>query len=694
MIKTYQKLGWATFPCHGKVPATKRGFHEADITGEVFKKYKGENVGVASGDVSGVWILDIDIKKNAGGAESLAALVEKYGPLPITVESRTWSGGTHYYFKMPSCGMGNRTNVFKGIDVRGSGGYVIAPPSTIEGKPYEWINTPELTDVAEAPIWLINLLKEKVNPERQNDPTGKIIEGQRNQELTSKAGKLRSVGLSSHEIYVALQRLNLDYCDPPLPDKEVRTISESVGRYEYTNINAPLTDLWNSERFVERYGRDIRYCDTLGGWFTWTGRTWKQTNDNTLMRYAKDFVKELSRQADITANKSLKSHAIKSEAAGKLAGIVELAKSEHGVLLDSKDFDKNNNLLNCANGTLDLDSGKIIETKREDYISKEVELIYDTAASCPIWLSFLNDIFQANDELIDYVQRALGYSLSGYTTEQKFFLCVGNGRNGKSTLLKHIQYVLGNHYSTGTPAQTMLECDGNTLHAIAALKGMRLVVLSEFDEGKVLSSAQVKNLTGGEPVVARHLYHQQFTYVPTSKFWLSTNFKPRIRDMSLGIWRRLVILPFDYTIPLEKMDTNLDDKLKPEHPGILAWAVEGYRKWRKDGLPALERLKSVATYYQSDSDLIGQFLADCLDTEVDPAQAEVAVQDFIKFFQNWCTENGIKYYPSRSSILDYMDKKGYGRPIREDKGLIRGRLAWRGISIKRMEANYKTSIYE
>jgi putative DNA primase/helicase len=242
--------------------------------------------------------------------------------------------------------------------------------------------------------------------------------------------------------------------------------------------------------------------------------------------------------------------------------------------------------------------------------------------------------------------------------------------------------VLGSSYSTGTPAETMLEATGNTLHAIASIKAMRLVVLNEFDEGKTLSSAQVKTLTGGEPVVARHLYHEQFVYIPTYKFFMTTNHKPRIKDTSLGIWRRLVLLPFDFTVAQDKVDPNLDSKLAAEYEGILAWAVQGYRQWADVGLGALERLNKEALCYQGQSDLIGQFLEDSLDLGADPNESTTVVVDFIKSLGEWCRENGIRHAPGRGAVIDYISRKGYGYPERDNTAMVRGKMVWKGLKLK------------
>lgn len=685
MIKTYISIGWSIFPCNGKIPSTPNGFKDSVKNEEDFNllvaKYPGTNVGVATGSRSGVLVLDVDVKNCAGGYESLQELIKKHGPLPKTVEAMTWSGGRHYFFKYVD-GVRNRTGFMKGLDIRSEGGYVIAAPSSIEGKPYKWLVPPGSAEIAPPPEWLLKILGDKPQHSPLPQGDGLIATGNRNQELTRRAGKMRNAGMDSIDIYAALCKINATRCSPPLTDREVRTISESIGNYQAGGQNAAFTDLWNAERFTAKYGKNIRWCDRLGGWFMWDGVAWRPCDQNYLMRWAKEFVRGIGVEAEAAGDKKMKAHAARSESAGKLTAILELAKSEPSVAAGHEDFDRNNHLLNCSNGTLNLDTGEIREARREDYLTKSISVAYDPAAKCPTWLKFLEEVFQGDLDLIEYVRRAVGYCLSGHTTEQKFFMCVGNGRNGKSTFLKHLMNMMAPHYASGTPAATMLETDGNVMNAIAALKGMRLVVLNEFDEGKTMSAAQVKNLTGGEPVVARYLYHEQFVYTPTYKFWLTTNFKPRIKDTSLGIWRRLVIIPFDYTVPADKIDPHLDEKLAAEYPGILAWAAIGYRQWREHGLPQLDRLAKVASVYQSDSDMIGQFIEECHDEEVTEQFAETSVVDFIAAFREWANENGIRHIPGRNAIMDYMEKKGYGRPQKNNSASMRGRLSWKKIAIR------------
>ena len=683
MLNKYIALGFAVLPCRGKIPATAHGYKDATKDPEKIKSFTG-NIGIATGAVSNIFVLDVDVKKSAGGDKSLAALEEKHGKLPETLTAKTWSGGLHYYFKYPSGGVNCKAGFLPGLDIRGDGGYVVCPPSIVEDKnvapyrgKYEWLNDFQITD---APEWLLALIKDaKAAPK----PDNQIITQNRNSTLTTIAGKFRAAGMDAPGIYQALSALNNARCSPPLPDREVRTISESVGRYTPSQkIGEPLTDVWNSEQLAATHGHNVRWCDKLGGWHFWDGTCWRNDDETLLVRWSKDLVKSWHIKAATSDDNELKKHAVRCESAARLSAMVELLKSENDILTPLESFDKNIYLLNCKNGTLDLKTGEIAPARREDMITRRIETAYNPDAQCPTWLNFLDEIFLQDAELVEYVQKAIGYCLSGDIREQKFFLCWGNGRNGKSTFLKHIMYILAPGYASGTPAETMLESNNShSLRAIASLVGMRYVILNEFDEGKFLSAAQVKNLTGGEPVVGCHLYHAQFTYTPTYKFWMSTNFKPRIKDTSLGIWRRLVLLPFEYTVPAEKQDVGLDDKIAAEYEGILAWAVQGFQKWRKDGLSTPLKLKAVVDTYKADSDLIGQFLEEMADPEI--VEPVTTVTEFMKSFAFWAHENNIRFSPGRAAVIDYMEKHGYGKPAMATKRGIENRLAWNGIALRK-----------
>ena len=233
----YVEIGWLVFPCKGKIPLTSHGFKDATADIEQIKtwwtKYPDANIGVATGKKSGFFVLDIDVKNGAGGPESLAELEHEFEELPHTVESITQSGGRHVFFRYPEKGVGSKTGFRPGIDIKSDGGYVIAPPSVIEGRSYEWevSHHPDETMMADAPDWLLNLLEGPSIGAAPPSDGGDIPSGQRNATLARLAGAMRRVGMSKDEIFAALEQTNQDRCKPPLSIREVGRIAESISRY-------------------------------------------------------------------------------------------------------------------------------------------------------------------------------------------------------------------------------------------------------------------------------------------------------------------------------------------------------------------------------------------------------------------------------------------------------------------------------
>ncbi len=255
---TYASRGWTVFPCKGKVPLTTHGYKnaakDADAVRQMFAEHRNANIGMATGKISGIFVLDIDVKNGAGGIESLAGLEREFGELPHTVESITWSGGRHIFFRCPEKGVGCKTGVRPGMDVKGDGGYVILPPSVIEGRSYEWEveHHPDETMMAEVPEWLLNLLDgSSAGAASKADglsacghaQAGNVIpSGQRNATLARLAGAMRRVGMSRDEIFASLTLANKDRCRPPLPAREVGRIADSIARYEPDNVAVAVVE--------------------------------------------------------------------------------------------------------------------------------------------------------------------------------------------------------------------------------------------------------------------------------------------------------------------------------------------------------------------------------------------------------------------------------------------------------------------
>ena len=413
-----------------------------------------------------------------------------------------------------------------------------------------------------------------------------------------------------------------------------------------------LTDSGNAEAMARLYGDRLRFAhlppktrDMVGFWLVWSGHRWSPNATGDVDRLALATVRARQDAARLIPTEDGPSKeakwALMSESASKRRDLVALARAERPIAVRFEDFDRDPWLLGTANGVLDLRTGDLRPGRQSDMLTKSVGYDFDPSARCPRWLRFLDEVFKGDQDLVAFVQRAIGYSLTGDTREQCLFLCHGKGANGKSTMLSTLRAVLGD-YAANTPFSTfeLGERAGNT-NDLAALAGTRLVTAAETSEARRLNEARVKAVTGGDPVTARFLYTEFFTYVPTYKIWLSMNALPAVAGVDDGIWRRLRLIPFRVSFK-GREDRTLEATLRAEVPGILAWAVDGCLQWQAMGdLGAPSAVLDATEAYRTESDVIGRFLEDRTHEDADPRHG-VRASDLYSAYSRWCLVMGEK----------------------------------------------------
>ena len=304
--------------------------------------------------------------------------------------------------------------------------------------------------------------------------------------------------------------------------------------------------------------------------------------------------------------KAILKHAHRSESAGAVRAMLDLAQPMMAVATER--FDADDMLLCTPSHYYNLSDWKRSAPRPEKYSTRATSV--DAAGDCPQWLAFLGQIMGGDQEMVDYLQKALGYCLTGSNAENCIFIAYGSGANGKSTFIDTVMHVLG-EYALATRVETfMAQQQGSIPNAIAALDGARLVSCSETPEGGGLDEALVKQVSGGDMISARFLNREYFTFKPKFKLWMLTNHKPIIKGTDNGIWRRIRLIPFEVTIPPEARDVGLADKLKAEAGGILKWMLAGLRLWREQGLKSPERIEAATEGYRSEMDILGEFLND------------------------------------------------------------------------------------
>ena len=420
-----------------------------------------------------------------------------------------------------------------------------------------------------------------------------------------------------------------------------------------------LSDSGNATRLLERHGDNMHYISAWKSWMVWNGSKWEKDERGSAWLFAEDTLKKLYTSAgetdDGTERKALAKFALACESERKLKSMLAIAQNRPGIPVSTEELDADQMLFNCINGTINLTLGTFKANDPDDLCTKQTDVEYTPRAKCPTWTSFLDKIFGGNQALINFMQRAIGYALTGLTSEQSLFILHGNGGNGKSTLIDVLMKLLG-EYAINTPASTLLakKSDAPT-YDVARLKGVRFVAASETNEQDKMAESTVKSLTGDKTVTARLLYGNPFSFNPLCKIFLATNNKPIIVGKDYGIWRRVKLIPFTVTIPEEEKDLELYDKLLAELPGILNWAIQGCLNWQQEGLNPPAEVLQATQEYQNEMDSFSQFIdEECILA----ASASCTAKEIYARYCQWCDDNGEKPDSQKRFGATLLKKKG------------------------------------
>ena len=382
-----------------------------------------------------------------------------------------------------------------------------------------------------------------------------------------------------------------------------------------------------------------------------------------------------------TEAKKLARWALTSLGKTRIESAIALARSDERIRVSADDLDADPWLLNCSNGSLCLKTGTLRPHRERDLLTQLVPVAYKTDASAPRWERFLCEVFKKNSDLVDFVQRAVGLSLTGRVLEHVLLFLHGTGRNGKSVFLKTIQTALGPDYAQSLRPEVLVHAHGTGAHSseIARLRGARFVATSEPDPGRRLAESTVKLLTGGDRLVARRLYQEPFEFSPSATFFMAANHKPSIRGTDEGIWRRIMMIPFHFRITEAQEDKQLDKRLADELPGILAWAVRGCLDYQRFGLKPPSAVVEATTEYKDEMDILAPFLDDCCYRV--PGE-RTSASELYREYQSWASKAGIQRPMRQRSFgmalteRDFRRRKINGRVYYE--GLTLTNPAWEG----------------
>lgn len=422
-----------------------------------------------------------------------------------------------------------------------------------------------------------------------------------------------------------------------------------------------MTDTGNAHRLQDKFGDIIRYSYNRKKWYVWDGSSWSIDENGDVKKYADIICEDIKRdgfyeQEDKTQLDLLKWANKTANTRGKEAMVKECQHLE-GIPVSQDELDAHPNYLNCRNGIVNLRNGELLPHDSSFMMSKICNTDYDTSDREPtLWLKFLDDVTNHNKELQDYIQRCLGYSLTGSNAEQCAYFLYGMGNNGKSTFLDTVADILGGYSANTQPETIMLKKWGNeTSSDIARLKGARFVTSEEPTEGVRLNEGLLKQLTGGSKVTCRFLYGDEFEYTPEFKIWVATNHKPVIRGTDVGIWRRIKLIPFEVNIPKERVDKHLKQKLSNEAPQILRWMVEGSVKWHTSGMTEPQCVLDAVKEYKQEMDLLATFIEECIEIDYD-CKEKTPAPDLFRAYIRWAKDSN-EYEMSSKKFFSEMTKK-------------------------------------
>lgn len=723
----YIERGLPIVLCRGKKPLGKRWQHRTWTAKQVQAAFRGNpslNVGLILGPRSGVIDIEADTPEHAA---ALAALFDGEPPRTPTWRARRGTHHLFCYPAELAESIGKAVFTLDGLpEIRlgtgGLGAQSVLPPSETDGVRREWIVSLDDCEPAALPDAVIQRVAAANQPEPKPATTphysngqhhagdrdierarkylAKLppaISGQNGSGACFRAACVLVCGFAlDREPALTLLREFSERCEPPWSEYELahkvdgafkqpgergymlrgepeRTYRHN-GHHAATTATAPrnfnTTDLGNAERFVAQHGANVRYCFPWSTWLHWDGRRWKVDETGAAERLAQETARGIWREAadcsDGDKRKSLGKWAATSEAAERVAAMLKLARSQAGVPVLPAELDAKPWLFCCANGTIDLKTGILLPHDRGHLLTKlsAVEYLTGPEGECPLWESTIETILGDDAELVQFVRRLLGYSLIGEVIEHVLPIFWGSGSNGKSRVTETMLGILGEYAGKASP-DLLLTTSGDTHPTEKTdLFGRRLVFAVETDEGRRLSEAVAKEITGGDTVKARRMRENFWEFRPSHTVILVTNCKPRVKGTDHSVWRRLRLVPFlkrfwdasrgESGPPELQADKGLEHKLRAEYGGILNWLVGGCLDWQRHGLGEPEKVKAATAEYRAAEDVLAEFID---ETCIMGAGHSTRATDVRRKLDEWCKANGERSISTRR-LGEYLAEQG------------------------------------
>ena len=670
------------------------------------------NLGLILGSTSGILDIDLDCME----AKALADVIL---PAPHAIFDRGSTDSGHYLYQASSFGPRKSFNAEGAkstlVELRGEGSQTMIPPSVHpNGSPLAFISFHEKA----TEVQYDDLLKSVNLLAACSEVAQNWGDGHRHNLVLAFSGLCLKEGIEPNLVMHFVQRIceitgdlevsdrlnaiRTSYGKPVdsllgykglvdcLGQAKAKRIADRIAAYKGRELSSDIVsmepiegDLVNFGQFSDRSnvteakvgtafsqwlrGRAL-YVAEKKQWMIWNANHWKTDQCAFITKLAYQFVTEAKAVLVDMNNYTEASNLSSFESLNRLENISKFAATDCSV--SALDFDTDPFLLATLNSWIDLKTGQPSVPNPEVLVSKALSVGYSSTAECPNFLRFLNDIFESDLELIAFVQRAIGYSLTGQTTEQCLFIMIGDGANGKSTFINVINKLLGS-YGTTAASHTLIANGGGSIgDDLVDLIGARLITVSETEEGQSLAEAKIKQMTGGDTLKGRPLYGTYVQFSIIGKLWLATNSLPQINNTDHGIWRRIKAVPFNRTFTAQEQDKHLSDKLMEELPGILNWAIEGCLRWQKDELQTPQIIEDQVAEYKSAMDSISQFIRE--ECELGKAHSYPASK-FYQAYRDWCSGAGRKPQ-SQTAFKRSLEKLKNVHQHRSSNG-----LQWHGI---------------
>lgn len=667
------------------------------------------NLGIVLGESSsGLVDIDLDCKEAVTAAPYF---------LPETdmVFGRKSKPKSHYIYRVNNCSktlkLSDPTDQRPIIEYRGNGGQTVFPPSTHPtGELIEFDSNGTPATVTDKQLLAAFKTVAAASLMAKHWKTGR-----RHEAALALAGGLYRSGWSENEICTFIEAV-CKAADDEEADDRLKAVRDTVKRInngevatgwptlinifgetiidrvmEWLDIHRDIdptppdtpvdliyyecNDMGNADRFMALYGKEVFYLEDRQTFAIWQGKKWELDSPTLIDGLAQSVVSKTLDAASaiqpIETREKYHKHALRMGNASSRKGMIATLKSR--LATKTADFDTEELLVNCQNGTVNIEDGTLQKHDRQNYITALIPYNYNTKADCPAFKKFLSAICGNDDKIIRFLQRALGYSLTGSTKEQCFFIAHGSGANGKSTLLELVRELIGDYGAT-SPISTFIADNKQSSipNDIARLRGKRFVLASEGNIDQPLDAARIKRISGGDTETARFLNKEFIEFKPQCKLWFVTNHLPKINGNDPALARRIHVIPFNVTFKPEDMDKELPSKLRAEKEGILAWLIEGALEWYQNGLQPPETVVNASKKYIKDMDHIQQFLDDRIDFE---EGSNITKSEMYCVYKSWCEDSGIKPL-TKPSLGSELIKKG----LQEKR--TSGDRFWNGVKEK------------